>query len=82
MSQGLGMNVDVQISPTNVENEVEGQQGLERVVEEIGPTNLDNKVESVGQLPLSPRWILGPFTKETSYAQALPTNMEDEVEGQ
>lgn len=61
-SQGLGMNVDVQISPTNMEDEVEGQQGLERTVEEVGPTNLDDEVESVGQLPLSPRWSSGPFS--------------------
>lgn len=59
-SQGLGMNVDVQISPTNIEDEVGGQQGLERTVEEVGPTNLDDEVESVGQLPLSPPGVRVP----------------------
>lgn len=54
--QGFGRDVDAQVPPINLEDEVEGQPGLEMAVEaEVGLTNLDDEVDNVGQLPLSLR---------------------------
>lgn len=59
LPQGLGM--DAQVPPTNMEDEVGGQQGLERVVEEeVWPTKLDDEVDCDGQLALSPHRSLVP----------------------
>lgn len=47
--QGLGRDVDAQVPPVNLEDEVEGQPGLEMAVEaKVGLTNLDDEVDSVG----------------------------------
>lgn len=48
MPQGLVMDIDAQVLPTNMEDKVGGQQGLARVVEEEVE---DDEIESFGQPP-------------------------------
>lgn len=53
LPQGLGMDVDLQVPPTNIVDEVGGQEDLERVMEEeVWLTNLDDEVKSVCPLAL------------------------------
>lgn len=57
LPQSFGADVDAQVLSSNIEDEVEGQQGLERVVDgESRLTNSDDEVDSVGLPPVSPRW--------------------------
>lgn len=48
MPQGLVMDIDEQVLPTNMEDKVGGQQGFARVVEEEVE---DDEIESFGKPP-------------------------------